>query len=123
MLKSQKGFTLIELVVVMVIIGTLAAIAIPSFISYRSRGFAAQTISDVRNAAVAEHAYFVGTNVYTDSVTDLIAAGFNKNARVSFTITTSASGFVLTATHANCGPASWVFDSLADVGPQGGPCN
>jgi len=55
---GNKGFTLMELLVVLAIIGILAAIAIPQFMAYRQKGYDAQAISDLRNAARAEEAYF-----------------------------------------------------------------
>ena len=47
---DQKGFTLIALMIVIAIIGILAAIAVPQFQTYRPRGFSAAANSAMRNA-------------------------------------------------------------------------
>jgi prepilin-type N-terminal cleavage/methylation domain-containing protein len=52
-LNNKKGFTLIELMIVIAIIGILAAIAIPNFISYRNKSYCSQAESDARGTASA----------------------------------------------------------------------
>ena len=58
MRRNQKGFTLIELMIVIAIIGILAAIAIPQFAKYRQNAFNSAAQSDLRNGKSTLEAYF-----------------------------------------------------------------
>ena len=65
--NNQKGFTLIELMIVIAIIGILAAIAIPNFLQYRQRGYDAQALSNTKNYYTACTANATGKNSKTYS--------------------------------------------------------
>ena len=57
-LNNKKGFTLIELMIVIAIIGILAAIAIPNFISYRNKAFCSKAETDAQSVIAALSSYF-----------------------------------------------------------------
>ena len=70
--RNQKGFTLIELMIVIAIIGILAAIAIPNFIAYRNKSFCSRAETDAANMAAAIADYFsIPSHVAINGVDEL----------------------------------------------------
>jgi prepilin-type N-terminal cleavage/methylation domain-containing protein len=96
----QKGFTLIELMIVIAIIGILATVAIPQFASYRARGFDSGTMSDIRNISTAQEAYHIDNKTYAGSLEVLQgAANVSLTNGVSVSFSKSDSSFTLVGYH------------------------
>ena len=71
--REERGFTLIELMVVVLIIAILIAIAIPTFLGARQRAQDRAAQSNVRNALTAEKTFFTDGQVYSETASDLTA--------------------------------------------------
>lgn len=63
-LSGKKGFTLIELMIVVAIIGILAAIAIPNFLKYQAKSKQSEAKTNLKGIFTSETAYFSEANSY-----------------------------------------------------------
>lgn len=73
--RDDRGFTLIELMVVVLIIAVLLGIAIPTFLGVRRRAQDRAVQSNIRNAFTAEKALYTDAQQYASSTSDLDASG------------------------------------------------
>ncbi|MCW5891690.1 MAG: prepilin-type N-terminal cleavage/methylation domain-containing protein [bacterium] len=96
--QDSGGFTLVELLVVVSIVGILVAIALPSFAGRQGKAYDARVQSDLRRAAAGQEAYFTDHFTYSSDCNDL--PGFETSDGVVITdCAGDANGFTLTTDH------------------------
>lgn len=77
--SGERGFTLIELVIVMAVIGLLAAIAIPSFVRSMQKAKEAVLLEDLHVMRNAIDSYTIDKEKAPQSLEDLVQAGYLKS--------------------------------------------
>src|SRR4051812_17851191 len=91
MVVSRRGFTLIELMVVVVIVGLLAAIVGPQFSLARDRTYVSVMKNDLRNFVTAQESYFYDFAVYASTQGSVGQRGFETSKDVSLTVNEATS--------------------------------
>ena len=83
--NNKEGFTLIELMIVIAIIGILAAIAIPNFIAYRDKAYCSAAETDVQTVMGAIADYFADPNHTAVTQGDLSGVNLSYNNKLTLT--------------------------------------
>lgn len=114
--RTDSGFTLLELLVVVSIVGILASIAIPQYASYRARSYDSIVESQVRHIATGQEAYFAGNSSYTGDVSNLDGMVIDENVTVTISPGNSgdfSSSFKIHGSHPQASHEyDWVSDPL-----------
>lgn len=122
---KQSGFTLIELMITVAVIGILAAIAYPSYQDYVKRGRRADAMGELQQAATAMERYFTVNGSYTGAtaggtIPDRLPRTGTKHYDVSLTLTPAndpRTGFIVRATPAS--GSSQTSDGMIDIDHTG----
>ncbi|MBI5506038.1 MAG: type II secretion system protein [Deltaproteobacteria bacterium] len=110
--RRDRGFSLLELLVVVAILGILIAAALPRFAEFRAAAYDSRAQQDLRNLAAAEELYRANSATYADNAAAL--SGFSASEGVDVAIESAdETTFVAAASHP-AGHRDFRWDSSAN---------
>ena len=119
-LRRDEGFSLIELLIVVAIIGIIAAIAVPQLMNAMDRGRQRRSMADMRNIATANGTIRVDTGAYAGALAALVPTYMqvipaNDGWGTAFVYTTGADTYTITSLGSDAGvgpaaPVPWTND-------------
>lgn len=125
-LKNQKGFSLVELMVVVAIIGILAAIGIPSMQKYMAKARQSEAKTTLSSLYTTEKAFFAEYNIYTG---DFGALGFQPEGQLRYEAGFAGAGTLTPSSYGYTGSTTGLFtvSTVCDapgtgVGARTRPC-
>lgn len=104
--SSQKGFTLIELMITVAIVGILAAVALPAYQDYTIRAQVSEGSSLIGGLQTAEQEYYANNGSFADEATLGITAPSGKYVSGITTANASATGVDLVVAYSSAAPQS-----------------
>jgi prepilin-type N-terminal cleavage/methylation domain-containing protein len=99
-MNRRKGFTFVELLVVMLLIGALSSMAVPRFRQYKARAYIAAMQSDLGNLKIAQEEYWTEHQKYATDTTSL-EVRISANVAIAITSRDIIGGYTAVATHSN----------------------
>jgi type IV pilus assembly protein PilA len=113
-LTVQTGFTLLEILIALTIVSILTAVALPQYNDYKKQAFDARAISDLRNVAISEEAYFMQSEKYlscSGSACAVLPGMSAVSKGVNLMVQAQAELFIATSSHPNGSGRTFRWDS------------